>query len=100
MKEVGGATSLTMRVARAGLENWHIGYVGLELSEDGGETWRSLGGITIGGGEARGRDGKLLTHSEYRVALLDHGGEPIPFVDGALVRVASEHDLSVEVIAS
>lgn len=73
------ADALEIAITRAGLPAGPVAALQLEVSEDGGATWRSIGSVTLSGGDAIQRDGSVAAESLYRVSLAGPGGESIPF---------------------
>lgn len=71
---------------RTGLPAGPVAKIELELSEDGGSTWRYMGGATLDGGESFKRDGSPSTESIYRCAFAGPNGETIPFAPTDRVR--------------
>jgi hypothetical protein len=58
----------------------------MERSEDGGATWRFLGGATLSGGVSLKKDGTTATESTYSLRFEDAQGAVIPMAATDRVR--------------
>lgn len=89
---------IEIAVGRAGLPEGDVATALLDLSQDAGENWTSLGGISLGGGDVFDKAGQLATESSYRIGFVDPAtGAPIPFSASDLVRATVDVQQSIVV---
>lgn len=82
------AQAITIAFERASLSLLvgPVAEINIEGSDDNGVTWVGLGGCTLEGGIAIGRDGQPLAETFYTVQFTDRDGNVIPFPASYRVR--------------